>query len=905
MADAVMDRKTGFARDHLAWTTLHHFLPAPLVRELVVATLSVVRSETTLDDLFDESLATGPSVQATWALAARPVDDPDLRFLQDHIRAIGWGNDAHIPARKRGSDGSVTPFGALAAATRLGRFDLGAGVGVIEQLPLPGDSSGKVLASSIASAVRGYTDDSAEAWGAARAAIRTLPAPLDALGLKHLGDLCADADLWMMALDLYGQAAAATEHMDPCWAEFRDLFRDILGHSKAGALWSTKGALAALPELLNLAQVDESRATRLGVLNASHDALVAALAGPEFSGFEDRRPTVMSPPLLVQSWDVGHATQNWMKGARDQAHRHFWSVLRRQIALGSVADAKETKAAYGRTLIEEAVDGGRSNFDPGSFELGARLLVESGIAKTAAALHFEAARVERYLVVHLIEELAEIVDRQPGVRDERTLVFFELLAHWAPTLSVEQTGLGEAMLRQIIRRIRGRKAEFDGSRNIAGRGLKVLADLARSATRFRAGVATEVVDLVTEQLNHGGFWKGQEDALHLARLYVDVLSSDDLKRMLTPVAGILGQGEDPQQPFVRRAAMGFLMTPVALGAAARDPDLGSRFFREILRSGLEQGGEEIATLFHLGTFGPSLELEEQDAALLKTVVATVAEQAKALNSSSAVDAMRALLAAPAQVGPPGVDVAIEALIAMLSDGARHTPPAFAYAYGPVLDLLQRSDAIAIGAGFSAEEIQDRLERVLHALATAWSRIAEDPSRLAAFSIPRSAEPEPVLVHNWSMVTLRAIQAARDPALLESSLLQAEQVPALSDRIELARATSKSDLGGAEMDSAFRKESTDVFYQALGYRLDLTRDWEPAEADRVVGALLSEVLRRGPREADLAVFMAASNWEAASEATLAALDGYRARLQTRAGLYRLLEPAIRRVTAALTGESNTA
>lgn len=899
MSDHFEDRQIELVRDHLAWTTLHHFLPADIVRELAIATLEAIRPDLTLAALFEESLSQGASLQATWTLAPRSVGDADLSYFQDHIRALAWGNDSDIGPRPSSSKSASRPaLEALAAARRLGQFDLGVKSAFIERLPLTEGSSGRVLAAAIAAAVDAYNAGDEAGWVAATDAAEALPLPLSALGLKHLGDLCADADLWARALSFYDRARERIDAFGPKWGNFGILFHDIVIQSRANALWSLEGAGAAIEDLNKLAGCSSNRSTRLGVLNASHDALVAQLAVRDYSGLTDLRPTVMAPPLLIQSWDIGNATQNWIRGATDAAHRQFWSVLRRQTALGSVAEAKETKAVYGRALIGESAEGPNAKFDPSAFELGVRLLIESGSAKAAAALDLSTASTRRYLTPAFITRLADQVDNNPGSKDERTLVQFELIAGWTAALDADQGELAELMLRQIVDRVRGGTANIDASINIAGRGLKILSDLAIKAPGFRSRVSGVVVDLIVEQLEGDGFWKAQEDALILARNYIDVLSPRDLHRVLRPVASLLGQGEERRQIFVVRAALNFLMMPRAVEAAANDPELGSRFFREILRANFEQGGEDITTLFNLAAFGPAMELTAEDAEMLSSVVHTVGEQASSLNASSAIDAIHALFSAASHSGAVGVDLAIESLISLLTNRSRNTPPGFPYAYGPILDLLQHGDAIRAGAGWSQTEFQMRLDRVSEALALAWGWIAEEPRRLAAFSIPPSKTPEPSLVNNWAWVTLEAIKTAHNSSALNAALVRAETVPELSHRIQLVRATSAPRFDGNEMDSAFRKEPTDVFYQALGHRLNLVREYEADEARNILEALLAEVLRRGPRELDLAVFVIAPESDLGKNDLQARLKNYQARLRSNASLQRILGPAAARLQASL-------
>ena len=93
--DSVTLRLRYFAKDWLAWAALRHFLPARLVRELAGVIVAHISNGTlVISDLFDETVTPGPEWNSSWLLQPRPVNTPLEQYLQYHVRAIAWQNDA-------------------------------------------------------------------------------------------------------------------------------------------------------------------------------------------------------------------------------------------------------------------------------------------------------------------------------------------------------------------------------------------------------------------------------------------------------------------------------------------------------------------------------------------------------------------------------------------------------------------------------------------------------------------------------------------------------------------------------------------------------------------------------------------------------------------------------------------
>jgi hypothetical protein len=322
MVSAASERRDHFRANCLAWTALNHFLSADLLREfsrVLVDTASV--GQLSLELLFDESLSEGREALASWVVRPLQIEFPLAQYLQNRIRYFVWANDGDVyfDADDAGKAGSITPK-AIESAVRLGLADLYFPQKAFDPHTFPDEDT-----------------------------IRTLVTAIDAaVAMKHLGDLSVDADEWENAYDLYRM----TQHLldgyeNPSWGDYPGLLRAITTQSIAAALRTTKGpavAAALLSLQLQRLKVDTSP---LALLNGSVDASVAESLASESMRFTfDRRASIAWAPQLLASHDLTSAFEAWIAGEHTAAHRQFWRVLRRQIALGSATLARQTKAFF-------------------------------------------------------------------------------------------------------------------------------------------------------------------------------------------------------------------------------------------------------------------------------------------------------------------------------------------------------------------------------------------------------------------------------------------------------------------------------------------------------------------------------------------------------------------------------
>src|ERR1019366_1578374 len=83
-----------FTRHWQLWASLHHFLSAPLLRELLVVIVEQVSSRSlAFGDLFDDAVSASRPEMATWLLRLRDINDDLASYLQRRIHSILWQQD--------------------------------------------------------------------------------------------------------------------------------------------------------------------------------------------------------------------------------------------------------------------------------------------------------------------------------------------------------------------------------------------------------------------------------------------------------------------------------------------------------------------------------------------------------------------------------------------------------------------------------------------------------------------------------------------------------------------------------------------------------------------------------------------------------------------------------------------
>lgn len=893
MSDLARGPSRLFERDFLAWTALRHLLTADLLREVAAAT-AMALAGVTLSDLFEEKLS-APGALGIWSLTPRRVEGEVARFLQQHIRALVWANDADIAPRAFMDHPTATENVlaiAVADTVRLGGLDFESEAKVFRSIRVPEDSSAMVLAQALAFSVEHLSDFAQGHLDELLETLRPCEAMLQTAALKHVGDLCADIDAWTAAQQLYLAAEKQRQQSDDnLWSGFKATFGDLILQSLAAADRVLEGYEMASARL-QAALLQTTAPDQLLTLNGSHDAMVAALLADLRSAGPDLRAAAMLPPLLLSSLSLDPAVRHWRLGNYSEAYRFFWSVLRRQTALGSASESRETKALFAQAVLDEVEDESLRRDRRGELAFAVRLLIESGDSKTARRISFSPLLV-RLIDQPLIEEVARRAERHAGARVERLMVVFELFAKWLKSLPAGREALAERMLNVIISQAGGHPATFETTKNLGGRGLEVLKNVAEARPEFCALVPNAVADLVLAKLSEEGFWTGVKSALGLAEAYLGAWSAETLQVVLHAMIALLDRRDPTEDSWIVQPSMGILMSEPVIALARTDKVLGAQVFGSILRFGLGHMSESVRLLLNLSRFEGDLELTDQDRRLLDEVIGKAQARLEQSDLMNAGDFAMALLAAASHAGPEVITSVLEAISKTLgSAGAARPWASFPYAYMQVLYLARHRREIEHGAGLSPEAFQAHLDQLGAQLLATWEIVMQKPQLLARFAIPPQTDPDPTLIHNWSVATREFAEHVAAGDGLRAVLTRAEGLAPFAQPIGRARSKWLGSKQEALPDiGEIESESDEFFYEALGSRLASLAAAPEAQRIPIVEALLRRCLALGPRYEDAALFAMALTCELVVSASATEVEHYLGRLDSKADLNGLLAPLV--------------
>jgi hypothetical protein len=276
-------------------------------------------------------------------------------------------------------------------------------------------------------------------------------------------------------------------------------------------------------------------------LNTSHDALVvASLASEKFAFGPDRRASILLAPLLLKAHDLASAHEASAEEDFSEAHRYFWRILRRQIALGSASDSRITKAFYARSLfkdLEKSID--RDN-KPDSFWMAVRLMLESGQVKLAKQLVWSERFVRSYLADETIYSIVAHADKNEGAKNERRKVLIELFGGWTKCLAPIQVEFSKRMQAYLADTVKNDTSNSFGQENAGQRCLELLNQLAEARPEFRSSMTKTVANVTVATMSKNSFWTVHAEALKLASAYLDAFSSEELIEVITAVLAFLG-----------------------------------------------------------------------------------------------------------------------------------------------------------------------------------------------------------------------------------------------------------------------------------------------------------------------------------------------------------------------------
>jgi hypothetical protein len=865
MVEHATHRAKHLQENVLAWITLRHFLTAGLIRQLSsIIVKEMGDDQLELQQLFEELVVNDDAKGLeSWIVRPRDVTGPLADYLQRRITGFVWETDDDIFVQGNETHRiGLTPK-TIEDAIKVSATDLTMAPTLIAKVEFPvGQSINAIVECfKVLGAPQG-AQDPATLPASIMGVCNRVEMPLAAVAIKHFGDMCADADDWNIAVELYRTAQRRlTDFTHPAWTDYRLLLLQITEQSIAAGVRVTAGsdqAAAALSGALDKSDLD---ASPLFFLNASHDVTVASLLGEKSLGvWRDRRAALLFPPLVQKSHDISSALQPWLAKEPSQAIRYFWQTLRRQIALGSASESRTTKAYYASCVLDELIKIEDRHGSPTSFWMAVRLLLESGESKWAENIVWKETIVQSYVDERMVEQVRTHANRHSGSTLERLNVAIEIFKGWLETISPDRSAVAKSLLLFIAHVAEKWPSSFFGTRNVGGRALEILGSLALSRPELRSIVASQVITTVAAKLREDGFWSGKSEALKTAVSYLDALNRDDMARLLSAVLSLL-DSMDPSKDFwpIVQPAIDILVSEESRDFSKADATFKGRLLSTVLRFGIQQKTEHARLLFYLHDFDLATITDEDTLRGLKEVVSDVCEHAGQINASNALQNINALLLAPKVSGPAGIKSALDALTRILRSISEGRPSiSFAHAYEALRIIADRWQQIAADAAFDEREFYSQLIEMLPLVKSAWKRAEQLPSVFASFAIPPSTKPNSIIVHNWAFASLAFAQSLNDRASMLATLEEAAKAPALQDGIALARATRLTAGDRERLDSdQIRSESRETFYRALGSRLVVLHSVEEGLRRSIVQALLDQCLKLGPRGIDAAVFLLAT------------------------------------------------
>jgi len=896
-------RTQHFTDNWLAWAALHHFLTAPLIRELSYVIVDrMSNGAINLTQLFDETVYGNPDSLAMWLIRPLETPSPLARYLQLRIRTFAWQSDLGFIANFTKEEstehhGRINPS-LLDKAVALGSADFESAVNILKDMEDTEQTSFTIIVNTFNWARESVMSSSTDEFiTSLESKISSIDLPLDAVILKHFGDLCADIDAWEKAKALYEKTEQRLVNGIPsAWHDLCLSLRAIISQSRAAAIFTLDGAKPAADFLMGA--LEQSTTCNAPVLleNASFDAYVAAMkasSGLNLKLPRDHRSTLLLPPLFHKTHSIDIALNYWLAGKFSDANQQFWAVLRRQIALGSLIESRKSKFHYARSILDDIDQAKPIKNQLEAFSMALRLLVESGDRESAAKLPWSQKLVDTCVNSHCVDLTVAHAKAHSGSRLERQMVAIVLFREWCVRTNIDRTDVAISMLKYIST-LALEPSSFYSGEDIGGLSLKALQYVGQKRPELRPYIMSEVATAVSEKLHTPGFWTGTQEALDTALSYVDVLPDDSLKKVIDSTLSLLDE-IDPKAGVwvIVRPAIRLLISDPVRRFAKKTPDLESRIISLILRFGLGHESEYANVMFYLHEFDSALLREDSVQDRLKNVVTHLRQKATEINSSNVASNILALLYAPSVSGLDGVKDALKGMRLILESAKKpHPSIALSIAYDPLLLLADRKEQIAGDILMSAKKFVSLLKPLVPLVTDLWNVAIDQPLLFTSFSIPSATIPDSTLVHNWTVASLRFAKSLNKDQQIKEAIASAETQPLLRDAIKLGRATlslaAEYDAGDTEN---IRTESREAFYSSLGRRLALLQKLDDEQARDLCTVLLDQCCRFGPQELDAAVFLSAIHLGISERNRYITLSDYRKKIDNNRILQLALLPIL--------------
>ena len=891
--EGAAERYAHFARNHLPWIVVRHFLPADLLEELGHAIVGAAsRGRIDFAAIFDTARSGGPSALASWAVRPRPTGSAFEAYLQRLVMRLVWQGDQTAGWSDRVVDpNELAAMEVLEVALAVSPVDFES-VAYLSTRAAKAPGALQVLVSAVAELSRlapgaqGPDLEPVLAGG-----VLEFEGPLDAVAVKFLGDLCADADEWEAASSRYERAGGLISAVvGPAWAGFTHALQAVLAQSRAAAAGALEGPAAASGILDELMELETLGTNLLGLVNAVPDQMTARSNSENIFFVEDTRAAVILTPQLMNAHDLASAYAGWLEGDYDEAHRLFWATLRRQTALGSAIYSRHTKAAYGRSLIDSAQARLGQERQPQRFDLGVRMLLESGRASSVEKTSWTERLIQEYVDEGRVTSTLAHAHRAPGTTRERTMVALALFKHWVQGLPPGAPDVARSMILVLVEAAKKAEWSIVSDRNLAGAAFEGLAKIAEARPEFRSLAAGAVADALVARIEEAAFLPVSA-ALELAHSFLEAFEDGALVRLGSAILGLLARFEPSNAPWpVVRPAIAFLASEQVLSLCRRNERLASTVPAALVEFALGSQTEQASLMYLLRDLDPNW-IGQVDASRLRNVVTELRRRAGEISSSRAADDILALLVAPAFSEAEGVRDALQALHAVLSSAAAGTPSiSFSRAYLPLMEITKNRETVTAATSMPVDDITAILGGLLTTLLGVWARATTAPSIFAGFAIPPRTKPNPTLVHNWTFASISLARALDQEAAMVEALDVASLQSELEAPISLARAL-RVTAGDPETFDAerIRGETREAFYAALGQRLVLLGALPHAAGEHAAELLLEQCFRLGPRGLDAGVFAVACNLVSFPTTSSAEAEAYRRRLDNHPDIRLSLAP----------------
>ncbi|RNJ42687.1 hypothetical protein B5V01_21885 [Mesorhizobium erdmanii] len=877
----------------LAWVALRQFLTADLLRELLqILVEEVSGGEVELRDLFDERLVSSTPGFESWVLRSKPAEGRLAQQLQRVLQGIVWQSDDNgYPPTEGATPEQLQRCLVLFQALELGTRDFG--FVDREYSDLSSDDALMAMFELMTAGAKCLAEqtDWLELLPAALKRLETTEELLALVILKHLGDLCADADAWQAAEGFYLHCRRVlAQEAFPEWGAVVGHLRDLTDQSIAAAARVASGAEAAvisLRQTLIPASLDDRP---LLVLNAPFDLLSATLNSEILVlSYTDERTTLVRPPLNGASHHLDANVYNHSGGRFSDAVRRCWAVLRRQMALGLSTESRDTMSVFARVLLNMLEHQDKAKSYHGDFALAVRLFIQAADRSSASDYKWS-DKLLQFVDASIVAMVIKACDAHPGSALDRQQAAIAIFEQWTAMLPAERRHLAKDMLEVITRLARTGQSSGFTNRDVALKAFDSLLLLARSRPDICRENIGSIHGAIVARLSPRSVWNAAAKSIELATNLLGILSAAQLREIVHDVLAYLWAiGPEKQFMPIVKPALELLVAEQVVALANADADLGRGIVNAVVAFSDEGRSGNAGLMYYLERFNGDLFQAKSVSELGAGIVSQLIDAVQKTNSSASANEIRALLSVPAMSGEAGVVAALEALKDLLATVGHTRPsPSFPYAFAPILMFVHRRTELE--KVMEPALLEEYRNAILEQVYSVWSYVLARPSLLAPWAIPAPTGPNTVVVHNWTYASTKLADDANDEERMLAFLSSLDANFDLRNAIDLALATgARSDRAEAELNGDIGQETDEAFYAGLGRRLVrvLTTDADRGQA--LCAPLLEQCLKRGPEGLDAGVFTEAHRLGLAKTANPKLVQDYLRRLNNDVSLRMGLWP----------------